>query len=58
MLEWEMIKTFVDTLNLPCFERMIGTQAQLFTNFISIGKCIEAVIKSKKLVDTRGEVTT
>lgn len=36
---------------------MIGTQAQLFTDSLSIGECIEDVIKSKKLVDTTALMT-
>uniref|UniRef100_A0A2N9H5F5 Retrotransposon gag domain-containing protein n=1 Tax=Fagus sylvatica TaxID=28930 RepID=A0A2N9H5F5_FAGSY len=49
--EREMIKIFVDTLKNPYFDRMIGLQMQFFVDLIPVGKRIEDVLKTKKIVD-------
>jgi hypothetical protein len=46
-----MIKIFVDTLKNPYFDRMIGLQMQFFVDLIPVGKRIEDVLKTKKIVD-------
>ncbi len=49
--EKEMIKIFIDTLNNPYFDRMIGLQLQFFVDLIPVGERIEDAVKTKKIVD-------
>ena len=51
MMEYEMIKWFIDNLKPPYYEKMISAQVTHFTSLILIGERIDMGIKSKKIVD-------
>ena len=49
----EMIKWFIDNLKPSYYEKMISAQVTHFASLIPIGKCIDEVISSKKIVDPK-----
>ena len=49
-MEDEMIKWFINNLQPPYYEKMISAQVTHFVSLISIAKCIDDGIRSKKIV--------
>jgi hypothetical protein len=49
LLDKELVDLFMDTLQSPYFERMVGNALSDFAHLVTIGECIESALKSGRI---------